>query len=407
MKGSLRRLTHARAALPRALGLCAALLGGGCAPDFNPQWEVEEPRIFTAKIVIEDDSEGRTRPRPGERFSIHYYLMSPGRPQASYSADAALCAGASLTDGTLACIDEVPLDSVMLAPYEGNDQLVLTGLLVPELPDDLPPPFDELTQISMFGALCVDGTIERAPGTNIATDSVPHLFQCTDNATSAFPALLPFSMAIKLDLGDPGQLNHHPSFACDDDDPNSPCTRGVEHELEDDETITTPGPIILAYPEKEAEGAARERLWEAWDPAVELPWDDCASAPDTLPKVYAETKDYKVYVRVDARDRETYEREIRANEGTEIEETREEIVVSHAITTKGGKVDSYSSVVRNDAADDAAEIEVEYTPPRQSEQEDEHIADTGTLVRFYFALRDQRGGVDFTTRELCVLPPKD
>jgi hypothetical protein len=399
-------MTQSRTALP-ALRLGLALLASACAPDFDPQWEVKEPRLFTAKIVIEDDDEGRTRPRPGDRFSIHYYLMSPGRPQASYGADAALCAGASLTDGTLACIDEVPLDTVMLAPYEGNDELVLTGLVVPELPEGLPPPFDELTEISMFGAICPDGTVERVPGTSIAKDPVPHLFQCSDNDGAEFPALLPFSMSIKLDLGGVGQLNHHPQFACDDTDASSACVNGVEHELEDDATITTPGAIVLAYPEEEADGAERERVWEAWDPAMELPWDDCASAPDTLPKLHAETKDYKIYVRLDPADRETYEREIRANEGTEIEETREEIVISHAITTKGGKVDSYSSVVRNDAPEEEAEIEVEYTPPRQSDEGDEHIADSGRLVRFYFALRDQRGGVDFTTRELCVLPPKD
>lgn len=392
------------------LALATTLGASACTPDFIPQWEVTKPRLLTAKIVIEGDSEGRARPKPGDRFSIHYYLMSPDRPQARYSAEAALCAGISLTDGTLACAEELPLGMAELLPYEGNDELVLTGLFVPDLPEDLPPPFDQISEISLFGSMCVDGSIERVEGTDISKDPVPHLFQCTDNADSEYPEQLPFSMLIRIDRGDPGQLNHHPSFACDEDDPNSACTRGVEHELEDDESVTTPGSIILAYPEEEAEGAARERSWQAWDPSVELPWDDCAAvegADDSLPKVYAETDDYTIYVRLDAKDREPYEREIRTEEGTEIEETREEVVVSHALVTKGGKLDSYSSVVRNDAPDDEAEIEVEYTPPRQSDEQEEHIPDGGKLVRFYFALRDQRGGVDFTTRALCVLPPKD
>src|SRR5690349_24000183 len=126
-----------------------------------------------------------------------------------------------------------------------------------------------------------------------------------------------------------------------------------------------------------------------------------------MPMVYAESKDHTFYVRIDASDREPYQREVRSNDGTVIEETREEIVISHASQTNGGKVDSYSSVVRDDEPDDTAEIEVAYTPPRQSDDPEKHIPDAGKLVRFYFALRDQRGGVDFTTRELCVLPAKD
>lgn len=400
---------------PRATIVACALLGavsssgaGGCAPDFTEQWEVVKPRIMTAKVVIDGDSENRARPKSGETFSIHYFLMSPKRPQANYTAQTAVCAGTVLSNGTLACADELPLPGLSFAPYEGNDLLVLNGFVVPSIAETLPPPLDKLNRIATFGAICANGDVERVEGTSIQKNAVTDLFQCVNNDDADYQQPLPFSMSVYFDRSDvEDDENHHPSIACDESAEDSACVKGVEHELEDDEKITTPGPIVLAYPKEEAGDGPREIVWEAWDPAVELPWDNCAEAPDSLPKVRANAKAHTIYLRVDPSDREDYVQVISSNTGDQRDQRREEPVFSHAITTKGGALDSYAGVIRDDTEDLKAEVDVDYTPPRQSDKRNDHIADSGRLVRFYFSLRDQRGGVDFTTRELCVLPPKD
>jgi hypothetical protein len=406
-RADVTRVTRQR---PAAGMLASALLGlslsGGCAPDFIEQWEVTKPRLLTAKVEIEGDTEGRTRPQPGESFSIRYFMMSPERPQAGFTAATSVCVGTLLTNGTLACLEEVPLP-LETQPYEGNDQLLLNGLLVPPLPADLPDEVEDSLNISLFGGMCANGDAERVPGSQLSQDPVTHSFQCTNNDDAEYKTPLFFALAIGLDLGRPGDLNHHPSFACKEDDADSACVNGVEHELEDDQTITTPGAILLAFPKDVAGDGPREQLWEPWDLAEELPWDNCAEAPESMPKLRADTEDYKIYVRLNPSDREDYERVIHSNEGDKVEMRREEPVISHALTTHGGKLDSYSSVVTTEDLDSEAEIDVEYTPPRQSDEEGMQIGESGRLVRFYFTLRDQRGGVDFTTRELCVLPPQD
>lgn len=383
--------------------LCAAT-ASACAPDFIEQWEVTKPRLSIAKIIVDGDTEGRSRPQPGETFSIHFYMLSPERPQTDYTADVTICAGTTLPDGTLACYQEIPLSGLGAEPYQGDDELVISGLMVPPLPDDLPPPFDTIASISMFGAMCVDGQVERVPGKSPATDAVPSLFECTDNDHATYQLPLPFTLSVGLDRGQTGSLNHNPSFACAEDEPDSPCHQGVEHEV-DDEILRTPGAIVLQLAEEEADGEARELVWEPSGPVTELPWDNCAETE--LTKVHANGDANKIFVRLDASDRESYEREVKVNGEPQTEARREELVVSHAITTKGGKLSSFSSVLHFEEEDAKAEVDFEYAPPHQSDKADELIPDSGRLVRFFFTVRDQRGGVDFTTRELCILPPKD
>ena len=53
------------------------------------------------------------------------------------------------------------------------------------------------------------------------------------------------------------------------------------------------------------------------------------------------------------------------------------------------------------------QISVSYTPPKQSTEALANIPQNGRLVRFYFTLRDQRGGLDYTQRALCLVPAAD
>jgi hypothetical protein len=401
--------------------LLLALLGG-CAPDFVEQWEVTKPRLMVAKVTIDGDTEGRTRPAPGDSISIRYYMMSPDKPQESYDVKIATCLGTVLPNGTLACfaseqleelqrlLDELGIDVDLggrsdlpfdIEPYEGNDQLVVT-LDLPPLIEGLP---EELSadRLATFGTICVDGSVERVPGKD-PSDPISELFQCIDNEESDYRTPLPFTMSIFADLGRPGDVNHHPSFDCNDGESDSACSAGTP--LHDERV---PGAFVLERPKKlvEKEGGERVLAWPAWD-TNELPWDGCAEAPDTLPKVRAESGEYKVHVRFDASDRELYERTIEENGQPVMEMQREELILTHAITTKGGELSSYAQALARELDDAEAVIDFDYTPPRQHDEDDEdHIDEGGRLVRFYFALRDQRGGADFTTRELCVLPPED
>src|SRR5688572_22068132 len=88
------------------------VLLGACASDFIEQWGVSKPRLMVAKLTIDGDTEGRTRPRPGETFSIRYFMMSPEKPQASYGFDLATCVGVVLPDGTLSCLEAERLDEL-------------------------------------------------------------------------------------------------------------------------------------------------------------------------------------------------------------------------------------------------------------------------------------------------------
>jgi hypothetical protein len=198
--------------------------------------------------------------------------------------------------------------------------------------------------------------------------------------------------------------NHNPTFACDEADGSGACNEGVAL---DDEQV--PGSIVLRMPKKVAGDAERSFVWEPWDSDEELPWDNCAEGPDSLPRVHVGDDAYDVYFRFDPGDRETYMRKIKVNEEYQFEERREELVVSHALTTKGGTLDGYSSVVRYDKEDAEAQAVVKYSPPAKPNNKKKKtlkdpVPAEGRLVRFYFGVRDQRGGVDFTTRELCLLP---
>jgi hypothetical protein len=385
----------------RRTWLVALFLLAGCPNNFIESWEVTKPRIMLAKVVIDGDEEGRARPRAGETFSIETYLMSPERPQANYTADITTCLGTVLPDGTLGCAGEGSFSEIGTEPYAGDDRLVFTGFVVPPFLDELPPPLDALERVSLFGSMCADGQVERVPGTSIENDPISTLWQCSDNDDAEYPTQMPFTVSVWVDRDTPESKNHHPTFACNEGEEGGACHEGVAL---DDEQVA--GSIVLRLPEEVAGDEARTFVWEPWDTGEELPWDNCAEAPDNLPRVYVGDDEYEIFFRFDPSDREWYLRKIKVNTEYELEERREELALSHALTTLGGSLDSFTSVVRFDVDDSEAEATVKYKPPSESSQKDakEPVPTEGRLVRFYFGLRDQRGGVDFTTRELCLLP---
>lgn len=375
----------------------------GCAPDFVQPWEVQKPRLMLAKVVIDEDTEGRARPRIGEKFSIELYMMSPDRPQANYTADITTCIGSVLPDGSLACQGDMNFSEITPLPYAGDDRFVFTGFEVPSFLSELPPPLDTLDRVSFFGAMCVDGQVERVPDKEVSKDAISSLYRCIDNDDSTFQTQMPYTMSVWIDKGTPEGVNHHPSFACDGS--AGACNDGVALDGEQ-----VPGSIVIRRPEQLAGDDPRTFLWEPWDDSEELPWDACADAADSLPRVHVGDPEYEVFVRFDPSDREPYVRKIKVNDHYEEEEQREELALSHAITTKCGSLDSFTSVVRFDRPDEEAQATLKYSPPgkpKEGKEEKDPVPPEGRLVRFYFGVRDLRGGVDFTTRALCLLPFED
>jgi hypothetical protein len=381
----------------------------GCNPDFTEQWEVIDPRLLATRIDLQGDTTERARPKLGDTFAIRIFMGEPREPktplETRYDAKLELCLGFLLPNGSLACgalPGQPPSITFGGAPtVVSDDELRFDGLRAPpelaELPE-LPPPLDEIDPIALFGAVSVDGKVERVADKEVNKDPVTELFRCTGNEGAVYPDALVFSMSVLLDLGRPGDDNHHPSFACRAAaGSKDACAAGVP--VEGEKTI--PGEFVLVRPEK-TEGVEREAL--AWGPRPDgaLPWSDCASSG--LVPVHLGDKEHTIRVRFDAADREPYQYEQDENGKPVLKSDREELRVSHAITELGGKLARHFSIIERDVADSAAELELPYTPPGEDDDAADGLTAKGRLVRVYFALRDERGGVDYITRELCLLP---
>lgn len=397
----------------RARRFALLALLGACAPDFTEPWEVKEPRLLAARVEVEGDPE-RPRPRLQERFALRHYLALPG-PLASpletrYSMGLALCLGFKAPNGELECRGEQDLapglsavsDTELLLSGIGVDLAsLLASLGVAGLPEGIDvnalPELEGLDRLALFGTLCVDGRAERVPGKSVQFDPPSQLFRCVDNAGAPFPDPNPFTISVLLDRGRPIDVERNPSFACDPADLTSACTSGVAVPGEP----RVAGPFVFVRPAADDGSHPREVL--LW-PALEQPppWEGCAADPNLL-QVRAGGEEHTIRLRFDASDRERYQYEIEVNSENTLRDGRESLLISHALSTQGGELTRFFSLL-DDPDEGEAEISVGYKPPEARDNSEQRVPENGRLVRFYFTLRDQRGGVDFATRELCVMP---
>jgi TonB family protein len=394
-------------AMKSRLTILLAVLCAACSPDFTMSWEVLYPRLLAMRIEVDGDAtRTRSRPKLGETFSMRVFTATPRKPQTPlaqrYSARLELCLGVLLADGTLACggIEGAPASITFGGEpvIVSDDELRFDGLTVPAEVANLPPPFDTIDRIALFGAVCVDGTAERVAGKEVNDDPLTELFRCTNNAGAEVEEPLVFTYSVLLDLERPGDDNHHPSFACD---PMAAATDACRAGVKVDGEQTLPGEFVLVRPEK-SKGATREALAWGAHPGGELPWTDCKDSG--LPLVRLGDKEHTIRVRFDAGDREQYEYDAEEYGKTVRKRKREELRVAHAVTEFGGELVRHFSIVEGDVPDPEAELELGYTPPGVKGEPAEGLTAGGRLVRFYFTVRDERGGVDYITRELCLLP---
>jgi hypothetical protein len=408
--------------LPPVLGtLLAALIASACATDMTEPWEVKEPLLLGARVEVEGAPE-RPRPKLGERFAIRQFLGTPsplGSPLAGrYDMDAALCLGFRSPSGDLTCVGEQELTPSVTVV--SDTEVLMSGLALdvealvraiaeadlPTLPStpgggsafDIPAALASLDRLALFGALCIEGRVERVPERSVRADPPSALFRCVDNAGVAFPAVSNFTLSVLLDRGRPFDANKNPSLACDPSAPDSPCNAG--RALQGEPLV--PGSFVIARPAPDDATPREVVAWLPTEAATAPTWEGCTADPNIL-QVRAGSEKHEVRVRFDPSDREPYQFEIAENGVQKVRDGRESVLLSHAISTRGGELERHFSQINGDRSDADAEIRFDYEPPEPSDDPDARIPPGGRLVRFYFTLRDERGGVDFATRELCLV----
>lgn len=390
---------------PFLLALVALPLAA-CANDFTLAYEVAGPRLMGVRIEPENAPE-RAWPRVGEDFTLRWRVARKGKPsdlplEEQLTGGVALCAGTILPTGELYCAQEIDLDGEMLKKpnvVPNSDDLEMPITLAFD-----PRAFGLGERILLFGAICVDGEIERVKDTKVGEDPANELYRCKNNDDAELKTPLAFTSTILVDYEDDDlPANLHPRFACDPDDENGLCAKGSNHDGE----AKLGGAFVIALPNEEGdEGDKKLVAWPASTLAPEdLPWEDCKDAEDVL-QVRAGTKEHVIRVRFDPSDRETYEAIETVNNEPVMREKREELQIAHAASEGGGLLARYYSVIDGDLDDEEAELELDYLPPEADSEEAKAIPSGGLLVRFHFVVRDQRGGVDLATRELCLLQPK-
>ena len=137
----------------------------------------------------------------------------------------------------------------------------------------------------------------------------------------------------------------------------------------------------------------------AWDPATATaaaPGDACDAASG-LPVIAATPTggaviEQEIRIVSDGDDRETF-----TPDGATMAQL-EELQISN-FTTAGKFVSSYAAIFATDTRPDA-DVTVKWEPPAAAD-----VAGGGEVVTFHFVIRDLRGGLDVTSRALCVLVP--
>jgi len=198
----------------------------------------------------------------------------------------------------------------------------------------------------MIGAVCADGTLGFDPAGGLPT--------CSGPGASGTPVR--FTVPVTPDGETP---NHHPVLSND----------------------------VIEF------GGA------AWDPAtatIAAPGDTC-DATTGLPVASAtpagsDAVKQEIRIVSDGDDRETF-----TPAGKTVPEL-EELQISN-FTTAGKFESSYAAIFATDTRPDA-DVIVKWEPPAVST-----VLGGGEVVVFHFVVRDLRGGLDFTSRALCVVAP--
>jgi hypothetical protein len=321
----------------------AAWAAGGCGPNALPGSRIATTRVLGARVEAAGDPT-RTDPRPGETATVTWLVVEPAgvRPLA-WSFLAVPCPRGDEAARCLVEQPRLPVDAPSGAG-EGATPPVL-ALNVPPLDG---PGEGDVDRVVVGGVVCAGGAVadpEGAPWSRCA--GTPH-----DGGASVDETDL--QLAVALEIGDAG---------------NAPPTLG-------DDPITWNG-----------------TPWGAGtDDALITPADQpCATAPDA-PAATAGGPETPVVVGADAGDREP----------------GESLQLS-VFSTRGTFDTQFAGVAAGDQRPTTT-MTLSYTPPKEGDVDYPAAfvagaAPDGVTVRFFFVLRDLRGGIDWQARTLCLLPP--
>jgi len=319
----------------------------GCADDTIPGSRIAATRVLGARVETAADP-NQTQPAPGEIAQVTWLVTGPRAPRPLAWAFQAWACDDTL-DADHCAQSETPLNVV---GFGSSD-----GLTAPQLnvtaPDASAVTSKALTHLLIRGVICAGGrvaSVDAAPWARCSTS-------VTDGGARVDETDVQMTVALRQDAG-----NRPPSLT------DNPITWGG--------ASWTSG--IGESPTAGGDG-------------------ECAAAPGAL-IVPIDDKDHDIVVASDAEDRETYVPA--AQDAATIPAAVREALQLSAFAT-AGSFDSQFEGIASTETNPAPSFALKWTPP---DTKSDPIPATGRLVRFIFVLRDLRGGIDWSTRTLCLVP---
>jgi hypothetical protein len=329
------------------LGVAVAVgagAGAGCGPELDPGSRITHTRVLGARIQAGGDP-SRVWPRPDEPVEITWLVVGPGETPRPFAWEMGIRACAAGSGGSGGEDPSRCADRPATSTFAGAGD----GATLPRLSFTTPTAAALAAAVAGSGEstatadrLVVTGVI--CAGGPVADAHAPPWSRCATEATDGGGAVdeTDIQLTVRLQLGEAG---------------NAPPTLG-------DDPVAIDG-AAWAADASPAEGAA-----EGLDPGA------------GIPSVLADGEEHPVTVLADAADREPGE-----------------ALQLSAFATAGRFDSQFTGVAAGDTAP-ATSMKLAWTPPAASE-----IPAAGRTVRFVLVLRDLRGGVDWQTRTLRLVPP--
>lgn len=316
----------------------------GCSSDVVPGSRLSTTRVLGARVTVDGDA-ARTWPRPGETALARWIVAGPKARPLAWSFTARACTAAMDDDRCRAEGDAVP----PAAPDPGSGSS--DGTTLPLL--SVTAPLGAADRLIIAGVICAGGPV--------ADPAAAEWQRCGSAASDGGASVdeTDVQLTIPVQVGDAG--NASPSLG--------------------DDAITLGGAAWSS-------GAGDLNLSASGGPCA-----DDSSQPQVA---RVDDQKHEVVVEIDAADRER----IAPAAGDHASPVREGAQLS-AFATLGSFQTQFRSVLAEDEHP-TTPLDFKWTPPSKA---DAALDTEGRLVRFVFVLRDGRGGLDVTTRTLCLVPP--
>lgn len=316
----------------------------GCGSDAVPGSRLATTRVLGARVTVAGDP-ARTWPRPGETALARWIVAGPQSRPLSWSFAVVACPAALDDDRCRA--EGTPVPPAASDPRSGSSD----GTTPPAL--SVTAPLGAADRLIVTGVICAGGEVAAPTGAAWQRCAIA----ASDGRGSVDETDV--QLTIPVQLGDAG---------------NAPPSLG-------DDALTLDGTGWSM-------GAGDANLSASGGP--------CADDTTQPRVVLVDDQKHEVVVAIDAADREG----IPAASGASASPGREAAQVS-AFTTLGSFQTQFRTVPAQDERP-TTPLDFKWTPPSKA---DAALGAQGRLVRFVFVLRDGRGGLDVTTRTLCLVPP--